>query len=214
MPYIEENDLVGLHNQIDTAKKEANKASKELEDLEYDYDEQTEELQKVKKTSKVSNIILSLLTGIALALAFYFYSSKGSFGIDIDEIKRVEALRVMDSIADAGGVLAYNAEGGETEDDSNAIATDQAISNIKQSIRDEKVYSVQIGAFYESRYPSLSESLAGISSNGDMFKYSIGLFTTLSEAQKFRRELVQVGFDDAFVASYVNGRRRAIENPF
>ena len=218
MPYIEENDLVGLHKQIDDAKKDAQKAQKELEDIEYDYEEQKEELNVTKKNAKIQNIILSLLTGIAFALALFFYQngSSSSSNIDIEAIKKAEALRVMDSISANGGLANLNDTADsdiQNDGDLNGISTEQSISDIKQSISGEKVYSVQIGAFYENRYPSLSESLAGISSNGEMFKYSIGLFKTLKEAQKFRQELVQVGFDDAFVASYVDGRRKSIENP-
>ena len=98
-----------------------------------------------------------------------------------------------------------------TNNEANSV--DDSINTIKNNINGEKIYSVQIGAFSENSYTLLSETLAGISSNGELFKYSIGLFKTLSEAQDFRKELVKIGFEDAFVASYVNGVRKGIENP-
>lgn len=44
------------------------------------------------------------------------------------------------------------------------------------------------------------------------YAYSVGNFETLEEAQKFRQELVAMGFNDAFVASYRDGKRIAIED--
>ena len=43
------------------------------------------------------------------------------------------------------------------------------------------------------------------------YAYSLGTFETLEEAQKFRKQLVNIGFDDAFVASYQDGQRVKIE---
>jgi hypothetical protein len=46
------------------------------------------------------------------------------------------------------------------------------------------------------------------------YSYSLGNFATLDEAQKFRKQLVDMGFDDAFVASYKEGKRIKIEDPY
>ena len=56
-------------------------------------------------------------------------------------------------------------------------------------------------------------TLVGIASkNDELFKYSIGLFEALSEAKKMKTELVKIGFQDAFVASYINGERQKIHH--
>ena len=46
------------------------------------------------------------------------------------------------------------------------------------------------------------------------YSYSLGNFETLKEAQNFRKQLVDIGFDDAFVASYKEGKRIQIEDPY
>jgi hypothetical protein len=49
--------------------------------------------------------------------------------------------------------------------------------------------------------------------NNPFYAYSLGNFETLEEARRFREELVNMGFTDAFVASYQDGKRIAIEDP-
>ena len=204
-----EKELLETKNQLIDARHELeNIEEDDDEEEESDYDEET--YKKSKKRSLIGNILLSLLAGIALALAFFFYNKKGS-SVDINEIKKLEATRVLDSISNSG--YATIDDNSTSSDDMSGISTDETISNLKQGIKGEKVYSVQIGAFSENNYQLLSESIAGITSNGDLFKYSIGIFKTLREAQDFRQELVRIGFEDAFVASYVDGVRQSIEDP-
>ena len=54
------------------------------------------------------------------------------------------------------------------------------ISNIKNEV----VYSVQIGAFTNKKYPLLSKTIAGTLSNEEYLRYSIGLFSTLKEDKR------------------------------
>lgn len=213
MPYLNDDDLASLHKTIDNAEKELNETKKELDEVNSELEtmnssaeEHEEDLKELKKSRIIQNVLLSLLAGIAFAFAYYFYNNGGS-NIDVKEIKELEATRVIDSI----NSLANNTNTLNTDND--YVSVDESINSIKNNISGEKIYSVQIGAFAKNSHTLLSESLAGISSNQEFFKYSIGLFETLSEAQDFRRELVKIGFDDAFVASYIDGVRKEIENP-
>jgi len=47
--------------------------------------------------------------------------------------------------------------------------------------------------------------------SGGYNKYAVGNFETLKEAKKFRREMVKLGFRNAFIASYKNEKRIKIE---
>jgi len=213
MPYLNDDDLNSLHQTVDKAEKELSEAKQELKEVNNELEtanatieDHDEDLKELKKERIIQNVLLSVLAGVALAFAYYFYNN-GSSNINIEEIKSLEATRVLDSINslnNANTDLALN---------DNTISMDDSIDTVKNNINGEKIYSVQIGAFSENSYTLLSETLAGISSNGDLFKYSIGLFKTLSEAQDFRKELVKIGFEDAFVASYINGVRKEIEDP-
>ena len=83
----------------------------------------------------------------------------------------------------------------------------------KGSLQNELVYTVQIAAFEDkdlSLYSDKFVNFREIKSNG-FNKYALGNFASLPEAQKFRRELVRLGFRNAFIASYQNGKRLKIE---
>ena len=204
MPFLNDDELNSLHKTIDTAQDKLNETNDELEEIKESLHNSEEKLKKTKKSKSLQNIILSILAGIGLALAFYFYNNSSN-SINIENIKKAEATRILDSIS---------ANSYTTQNNSNTNNSfEDSIESVKSNISGEKIYSVQVGAFTQNKYALLSETLAGITSNGDMFKYSIGLFKTLKEAQNFRRELVKIGFRDAFVASYIDGIRQEIEHP-
>ncbi len=86
----------------------------------------------------------------------------------------------------------------------------------KQYLEKEKIYSVQIKSFVENNATLASEALTNtlFVKTNPFYAYSLGTFETLEEAQKFRKELVDLGFNDAFVASYQDGKRVQIEDPY
>ncbi len=81
------------------------------------------------------------------------------------------------------------------------------------TLTDELVYAVQIGAFEEKDLSMYSENFVNFKEikSGGFNKYALGNFESLNEAKKFRRELVRLGFRNAFIASYQNGKRIKIE---
>lgn len=200
MPYLNDQELELLQEEI----KELNSKKEELEEV---LKEKEEEIGDVKSTARNRNILLSFLSGVAIAFAIYFYKNT-SGSMDINAIKKAEMTRVIDSIAIA------NEDDGNYENDEDSVSLSEGIAAIKNNIKDEVVYSVQVGAFTEKRYPLLSETIAGTLSKEEYLRYSIGLFSTLKEAQNFRKQLLKIGFDDAFVASYINGKRQKIQTPY
>ncbi len=209
MPLLNDQEYEDLQQQI----KNLNSKN---EELETEISEKTEELGDVKSTARNRNILLSFLSGISIAAAVYFYQNQSPSSVNIDEIKRAEATRVLDSISDLTSDGDYsNEDYGDGEiDESGSTGLQSGISKIKNNVKNEIVYSVQIGAFSNKKYPLLSKTIAGTLSNEEYLRYSIGLFSTLKEAQNFRRQLLKIGFRDAFVASYVNGKRKEIHKPY
>ncbi|MEM6864516.1 MAG: SPOR domain-containing protein, partial [Bacteroidota bacterium] len=86
----------------------------------------------------------------------------------------------------------------------------------KAFLEKEKIYSVQVKSFVDNNVTLTSESLTNtlFVKTNPFYAYSLGTFETLSEAQTFRKQLVDMGFNDAFVASYKEGKRIKIEDPF
>ncbi|WP_299620778.1 hypothetical protein [uncultured Tenacibaculum sp.] len=208
MPFLNDQELEDLQQQI-------NDLNSKNEDLENELSEKIEEVADVKSVSRNRNIILSFLTGISLALAYFAYQGKfGGPASKTSAINKEEMNRIIDSVKTAYSDN-YQEEGYDDEYSDDESATgDGKISSIKDGLRGKTVYSVQIGAFTEKRYPLLSKTIAGTLSDEDYLRYSIGLFETLKEAQDFRKQIVNYGFNDAFVASYLNGRRKQIHKPY
>src|SRR5690606_1985705 len=83
----------------------------------------------------------------------------------------------------------------------------------KSFLEKEKVYSVQIKSFVDNNITLASEALTNtlFVKTNPFYSYSLGNFETLEEARTFRKQLVNMGFQDAFVASYKDGKRVKIE---
>ncbi|MGQ3678210.1 hypothetical protein [Tenacibaculum discolor] len=219
MPFIEEEKFKLMHEDLDNAKLKREEAESELSSTQ-------EELAALKKSSKTLPIFLGLLLGLALGAAYYFYANGGSSAInniDIEAVKKKEAYRVLDSINRAQARAARNTEESDSDVSSNSnsnsnsnsdINTETMADEIVQNTNGQTIYSVQIGVLSENKYPLLSSEVipSTVTTNDGYFKYSLGLYTTLDEAKGLQKELIKIGFNDAFVASYINGKRQKIHN--
>ncbi|WP_053056661.1 SPOR domain-containing protein [Tenacibaculum mesophilum] len=212
MPFIEEEKFKLIQEDLDNAKLKREEAESELSSTQ-------EELAALKKSSKTLPIFLGLLLGLALGAAYYFYVNGGDSAInnlDVESIKKKEAYRVLDSINRAQARAARNNE--ESSDNINDISsninTETITNEVTENINGKTIYSVQIGVLSENKYPLLSSEVipSTVTNNDGYFKYSLGLYTTLDEAKDLQKELIKIGFNDAFVASYINGERQKIHN--
>ncbi|GFD82802.1 SPOR domain-containing protein [Tenacibaculum sp. IMCC1] len=212
MPFIEEEKFKLIQEDLDNAKLKREEAESELSSTQ-------EELAALKKSSKTLPIFLGLLLGLALGAAYYFYVNGGDSAInnlDVESIKKKEAYRVLDSINRAQARAARNNE--ESSDNINDISsninTETITNEVTENINGKTIYSVQIGVLSKNKYPLLSSEVipSTVTTNDGYFKYSLGLYTTLDEAKDLQKELIKIGFNDAFVASYINGERQKIHN--
>jgi len=103
----------------------------------------------------------------------------------------------------------------------NLKAQNQELSLVKEFylaknfLEKETVYSVQVKSFVDNNVTLASKALTNtlFVKTNPFYSYSLGNFETITEARKFRQQLVALGFDDAFVASYKEGKRIQIEEP-
>ncbi len=198
MPFIEEKDLLNLHKDIEKAQTNNEKLldqikykNKELHDL------------KVQRNALLAIAILLMLVILAILL-FKSKFNSSSF--------------VSDSITGSSTEHVENLKAGFEE----LTPQDEEFSQVedyylaKALLRKEKIYAVQVMAFNESKTALISEGLlhSRFLKSSSFYGYSLGNFETLDEAQAFRKQLVAMGFKDAFVASYQNGKRIRIEEPY
>ncbi|MGG8498048.1 SPOR domain-containing protein [Tenacibaculum sp. TC6] len=210
MPFIEEAKYQLMQEDIDTAKLKLEESEKELNELQESYKHQ-------KQKSRTIIVLLFIFLGIAIGVIYLFkngtLNSEGIIvnnnnTVDIEEIKAKEAQRVIDSLNNA------NEESNLDNASLSEENLDETLGKISKNSKGSTVYSVQIGVFSKNKYPLLSKAmLSGIAVPDDgYFKYSLGIFASLDEAKKLKNELVKVGFKDAFVASYINGKRQQIHH--
>jgi len=199
MPFIEESDLLELHKDIDKAQIINERL---LDQIKYK-----------NKEIKRKNVQRNILTGVTgafliatLAVTSFTagLSSSNSFDNQNNLLVSIDSLDAIKSRI------------------SNLKERNEELSLVKEFylaknfIDKEKVYSVQVKSFVENNITLASESLTNtifVKAN-PFYSYSLGNFETLEEARNFRSHLVNMGFEDAFVASYKEGKRLKIEEPY
>ncbi len=211
MPFIEDDKLKLMQEDLDNAKLKREEAENELNKTQ-------ETFTSFKQKAKVIPIVLGLLLGFALGTSYYFFTNSGgssfsSTGDDIAIAKKSEGLRVLDSVKRAQTRTKRKAKG-QGQGNINEKSLDKTIAEVTTNTTGDTMYSVQIGVFSKNKFPLLSSKTipSTVTSSNGYFKYSLGLFSTLKEAKKLKSELIKVGFKDAFVASYIDGKRQKIHN--
>lgn len=92
--------------------------------------------------------------------------------------------------------------------------SDVVLSELNESLRSKKIYTVQIGASQNDPFLLFSKNLMNFNKtkSKDYNLYSLGNFETKDEAEAFRKEIVKLGIDDAWVVAYENGKRIISDN--
>lgn len=200
MPFIEESDLLELHKDVDKAQIINERL---LDQIKY----KNKELKKSKLQRNIFAGITTffLIGGLAVGSMATGWSMGNNYerqnnnllvSIDsLDAIKtRIDNLKVQ------------NAE----------LSLVKEFYLAKEFLEKEKIYSVQVKSFVDNNITLASEALTNtlFVKTNPFYSYSLGNFETLAEAQSFRKQLVDLGFEDAFVASYKEGKRLQIEDPY
>ncbi len=194
MPFIEENDLLDLHKDIEKSQIINERL---LDQIKF----KNKDLRKFKIQRNVFIGITALLLVSALAITSFtagVSTSKGNQNV-LFSIDSLEAIKTrMDNLRLQNQELSLVKE----------------FYLAKQFLEKEKIYSVQVKSFVDNNITLASEALTNtlFVKTNPYYAYSLGTFETLEEAQSFRLQLVSIGFEDAFVASYQDGKRLKIES--
>lgn len=197
MPFIEESDLLELHKDIDKAQIINERL---LDQIKY----KNKELRRARIQRNILASVTALFLIGALAIASFTVGLTSSAKQNADIVNfSIDSLEVIKQRMD--NLKQQNAE----------LSLVKEFYLAKQFLEKDIIYSVQVKAFVDKNVNLASESLSNtlFVKTNPFYAYSLGNFETLEEAQKFRRELVSMGFNDAFVASYQEGKRLKIEDP-
>jgi hypothetical protein len=196
MPFIEESDLLELHKDIDKAQIINERL---LDQIKF----KNKELRR----SKIQRNIFGGVTALFLIASLAITSFTAGLGLSSSSTNEDQFLVSLDSL-----------EGFKNRID-NLKQQNEELSLVKEFylarnfLEKETIYSVQIKSFVENNVTLTAQSLNNtlFVKTNPFYSYSLGNFETLEEAQKFRKQIVDMGFQDAFVASYKEGKRLKIE---
>jgi len=89
-----------------------------------------------------------------------------------------------------------------------AYKTQKTVS--EKGIKEGLVYRVQIGAFVldeNADYVNLEEEKFSVERSDGMFKYILGAFRSLEEAERLKEKLEKMGVDKPWIVPYIDGVR-------
>ena len=199
MPFIEESDLLALHKDIDKAQIINERL---LDQIKY----KNKELKRSKIQRNIFAGVTALFLVAALAISAFTAGLTSSNKIDDPNlvVASLDSLKIVESRIN--NLKRQNEE----------LSLVREFYLAKNFLEKQKIYSVQIQSFVDNNVTLASEALTNTMfvKTNPYYSYSLGTFETLEEAQQFRRQLVDMGFKDAFVASYQDGKRLKIEDPF
>ena len=199
MPFIEESDLLDLHKDIDKAQIINERL---LDQIKY----KNKDLRKLKLQRNILLGFVGLFVIGTLAITSFTaaLSTKQSFENQNNLLVSIDSLDAIKNRID--NLKSQNEE----------LSLVKEFYLAKEFLNKEKIYSVQVKSFVDNNVTLASEALTNtlFVKTNPFYAYSLGNFETLAEAQSFRAQLVQMGFKDAFVASYKDGKRIKIEEPF
>jgi hypothetical protein len=200
MPFITDEELQDFKDQIEKTE-EAKRA------LDYTHGKAIKDEKENSQKFKIATIILGIIALLGVAGTVYFMNFNTPKNM-ISQKKHKSEITTRDTkIAELTETIKNLSMNQELESGSG-----NGLGN-GRSLQGELVYAVQIGAFESIDLSMYSENFVNFREikSGGYNKYALGNFETLNEAKKFRRQLVRIGFRNAFIASYQNGKRIKIE---
>ena len=187
MPFIEENDLLDLHKDIEKAQI----INERLLD----------QIKFKNKDLKSLKIQRNVLMGIS-ALFVVGFLAFSAFSAGLNTSKSLKNQNNLLVSIDSLEVIKSRIDNLREQNEELSLVKEFYLA--KEFLAKEKIYSVQIQSFVDNNVTLASEALTNtlFVKTNPFYAYSLGNFETLDEAQKFRQELVGMGFKDAFVASF------------
>ncbi len=198
MPFIEECDLLELHKDIDKAQIINERL---LDQVKF----KNKEIRK----NRLQRNALAGVTGLFLIGTLIIFSFTAGRSVSNNYESPSNLLVSIDSLD------AIKSRINNLKQQNEELSLVKEFYLAKEFLQKEKIYSVQIKSFVDNNMTLASEALTNTMfvKTNPFYSYSLGNFETLKEAQNFREQLVDLGFPDAFVASYKDGKRVQIEAP-
>lgn len=201
MPFVEEKHLVNIHRH--------------LEEKEISEERLASEVRKQRLLNKKYKRANIRMVWILAFLALFILYGGLVYWINPSVLLRESQLKAENKILLHQGQwvqLQENLEG-KSEEVENLRTILKTLDY--RGLDSQTIYTVQVAALVNDRVSLVSEELLNLKIYKDLpyNKYALGSFTKVEEAQQLQTALIKLGFKDAFVASYKNGKRLKIVDP-
>ncbi|MBC9794829.1 hypothetical protein [Sinomicrobium weinanense] len=203
MPYIEEEDLVALHKKIEREQESNKKLLDQISSKNNSYD----------KSVKMKNTAWGITSALCLAIiGFAFYFNSELTAMEASYASCYEKNSLLLKSVDSTSILKERVASLESENKGLRKDLDEASTlPVPDTVSRDSVYTVQIRAFETDQIPLQSNTNFIYAQNNNLFyAFCIGIFDNPDDARTLKRELTGMGFDDAFVALYKDGKRKKI----
>ena len=161
---------------------------------------ENKQLKQQKQSASTGTIVLGILCAVMLILLIFGYVSGLPFSSQKEQMKKLQAQNIELAAVNQNQTQQI----ATLSADLNQLKADKSMFNPMGL-----VYRVQIGAFERFKLPVYSDELMGMA-EADVkpyMKYSVGMFKTRAEVDKFLQGLKRLGFDDAFVIAQFDGKQ-------
>ncbi len=196
-------ELLSLHSQIENAEIEQRK----LEDLLYEKSIQLKRNKTATFLLKVICVILLLTTITCILYTIYWTNDDKNQPVVVDTIEFSALKSEINSLKNQLDLM---------QKEQTNLKELNDIYLYRKLIKKDTIYSVQIQSLTKAKVGAISKKYVNAKFYNDTsyFKFSIGIFETLQEAQEFKKTLTNSGVikKSIFVISYKDGKRIRIEN--
>lgn len=188
MPILTEEELQDIVNKETEAKAKIEEKNQFIMELQ----NEREKVENQRRGFLISTVILGVLF-LFLLLTVLFQPSVFNLNQGIE-------LQADETIIQKSQI----------EDYENTIANlELQVNNSTNPLSLDEFYAVQLGAFkkFNIKLSSDSYSIVHNANYKDFNLFTLGVFETQEEAERLRKVVSQLKFDDAFVGYYKGGER-------
>ncbi len=170
-------------------KKKAKMYSKRPAALKAEFDNLEEQIESLKKKNKTLEgsggmMVGDMGDGTLDSLRWVIAQQEGEFQSLEDEFSKLkEAYRTNRTVTERG-------------------------------LKEGLIYRVQIGAYVledNVQYDNLQDEKFSVERSDGMYKYILGAFRSMEEAERFRGKLMQMGMNDPWIVPYIDGIRVSMD---
>ncbi len=199
MPFIEENDLLDLHKDIEKSQIINERL---LDQIKY----KNKDLRKIKIQRNILGGVTTFIFLGIFGIWSYFSGLRTS--------NNFRGQEMLTEVVDSLDTFRARIDNLKAQNEELSLVKEFYLA--KEFLEKEKIYSVQVKSFVDSNAALAPEALTNtlFVKTNPFYAYSLGIFETIEEARSFRKELIDMGIKDAFVASYKDGQRVKIEDPY